>query len=289
VQSLKNSYADKLSIVILSRNHQDYVSDCLNSIYREFKGSINVFLVDVNSSDRTISNGSLIAKKLGINLVIKSIGEDEATLIVLGKISDLITTKNIILISADDALGEGYCDGISNILQNSFQNNVVINFPLTITNENLVKQNSRKSKWSSSINRNKFKLSISNPGNIAGSLLPWELVKNELDKKPLPPTLIEDYWLWWKLVEKVEFINSPIGTVLYRRHDSNTSGMKSSSEYARSLGLSCGIPMISRNNIFFKILSLSLIVRWIRHLKFSVWKEFFYGYFCCIRNKRKWV
>ena len=287
MQSLKNPCDDNLSIIILSRNHQNYISDCLNSIYREFKCNISVLLVDVNSRDRTIQYGSLIAKKLGINLAIKSIGKDEATLIVLGSISDLIKTKNIILISADDALGEGYYEGITKILQNNLQDNIVINFPLTITNADLVKQKSRKSKWSSSLNNNKFKLSISNPGNIAGSLLPWELVKKELDKKSLPPTLIEDYWLWWQLVGKVEFVNSPNGTVIYRRHDSNTSGMKSSSKYAWSLGFSCGIPMISQNNVFFRMLSLMLILRWIRHLKFSVWKEFFNGYFCCIRNHIK--
>jgi glycosyltransferase involved in cell wall biosynthesis len=278
-----------LCVVVMSKDHQDFIRDCLYSIYREFQSDLEVVVNDVNSKDNTIFESIKIAKELGLNLTVNSISYDAATLVALKEISNKINTRNIILISADDALNVGYSQGIFQVLQEIIYSDIVVNFPLIVTDRVLTKKNTRASKWSKSLIVNKYKLSIGNPGNITGSLLPWHLVKKELSTNALPNTLIEDYWLWWKLVDKVKFINSPIGEVLYRQHESNTTGMRSSSQFAGSLGFSCGIPMISSNLLFFKLLSLSLIVRWIRHLKITVWKAFFLGYLNCIRNKQLWT
>jgi glycosyltransferase involved in cell wall biosynthesis len=275
----------KISIVILSRNHEQYIGDCLYSINREFGNQLMVRLVDVNSSDETIVKAHSAAQELELNIISNQINENLPTLSVLELILGFVDDDYIILISADDALGENYANAVHEIFSNSIVNEIVVNFPLNVTNKNLIKQKTRVPKWSHSTNLNKLKLSIGNPGTISGSVLPWKLIRDSLISESIPRILIEDYWLWWKIVEKAKFINSSSGSVLYRRHDSNTSKLRSNANYAQSLGFICAMPIISNNYLLFKVLSISLIFRWVRHLSPKVWQDFIHGYYCCIKDQ----
>jgi hypothetical protein len=139
-------------------------------------------------------------------------------------------------------------------------------------------------KWTNKTKKNKRLLSYSNPGTAVGAIIPWEiLIKNPAWKQP-PDIVIEDYWLWWQLIDQVPFVNCEESQVLYRQHRNNTMKSTKNKDYAYSLGYVSALPNIRATNFFSTFLSYFLIPRWIRHLNISVWKEYYAGYIVAKRN-----
>jgi hypothetical protein len=140
-------------------------------------------------------------------------------------------------------------------------------------------------KWADKIQKNKRLLSYSNPGTAPGAVIPWEiLIKSPSWKQP-PNIVIEDYWLWWQLIDQVPFINCKDAYVLYRQHRNNVTKNTKNKDYAYSLGYVSALPNIKAINILNTFLSFFLIPRWIRHLNVSVWKDYAAGYISAIRNE----
>jgi len=274
---------DQFTIVILSRNHEDFILDCLQSVYRELS-EVKILWVDIGSSDNSFKKSKDISKELGLNTIHLQFLEDTRTLKVLKGLEEYINTKYIILLSADDALGKNYREALSNITRINSREQV-INFISMVSNQDLNPLFSKSPKWADKIQKNKRLLSYSNPGTAPGAVIPWRILVKNPDWKQPPNILIEDYWLWWQLIDQVPFINCKESHVLYRQHENNVTKNTKNKDYAYSLGYVSALPNIKALNFLNKLLSIFLIPRWIRHLNVSVWKDYVAGYISAIRNE----
>ncbi len=268
---------DDLTLILFSRDHLPFVDQCLASIYQEFGNSLKILNVDVGSTDNTDKRIVQRAKELGLFLYQELRPRDTKTLTVLKTLEDSIDSHFVVLLSCDDLFAPGYGSALLLTLD-SLKENAVLNFPLIETNSSLEKTRLHLPKWKDSVEKNKRMLSMMNPGTAAGSVIPFKKLKTLPVWSSVPPILIEDYWLWWALVEHVPFINILSANVIYRKHGSNISRARQSQEYAYSLGFAAGIPRSKKNSRINQCLSLFLIPRWGRHLANSVWKDFFRGY-----------
>lgn len=263
------------TVIVLSRNHGRFISDCLSSINRELWDA-KILCADIGSSDDSFSLGKQIASKFGLKSQHFELSEDTKTLSALKKLEDIIDTKYAILISADDALGENYRIALKNF-RSMYPQESVINFTSLLTDENLVVIGSKIPSWRETASDNRHLLSFSNPGTAPGAVVPWRILVQQVAWKNPPDILIEDYWIWWQLVEHVPFVNCYESNVLYRQHQHNVSKASKNQDYAYSLGFVTAIPNIKANEIINKMKALLLIVRWIRHLNFVVWPYFCKG------------
>jgi hypothetical protein len=274
---------DQFTIVILSRNHEGYILDCLQSVCRELPEA-KILWADTGSSDNSFKKSKDISKELELNTIHVQFWEDTRTLRVLKGLEKYINTKYIILLSADDALGENYRKALSNITRINSREQV-INFISMVSDQDLNPLFPKSPKWANKIQKNKRLLSYSNPGTAPGAVIPWEiLIKSPSWKQP-PNIVIEDYWLWWQLIDQVPFINCKDAYVLYRQHRNNVTKNTKNKDYAYSLGYVSALPNIKAINILNTFLSFFLIPRWIRHLNVSVWKDYAAGYISAIRNE----
>jgi hypothetical protein len=180
-------------------------------------------------------------------------------------------------LSSDDLFAPGYGPALLSIL-GELKEDAVINFSLIETNSLLEPVRLHLPRWTNSVNRNKRRLSFMNPGTAAGSVVPFKKLKTLEIWKSVPPILIEDYWLWWALVEHVPFINVGNANAIYRKHGSNISGAKRNPDYAYSLGFAAGLPRSMNNSKLNRALSLLLVPRWGRHLAALTWSEFLHGF-----------
>lgn len=275
---------DDLTLILFSRDHLQFVDQCLDSIYQEFSGALKVINVDVGSIDGTEKRIVQRAKELGLSLYQELRPRDTKTLTVLKTLEDSINTKFVVLLSSDDLFAPGYGSALLLTLD-SLKENAVLNFSLIETNSSLEKTRLHLPKWKDSVKKNKRVLSIMNPGTAAGSVIPFKKLKTLPVWSSVPPILIEDYWLWWALVEHVPFINILSANVIYRKHGSNISRARQSQDYAYSLGFAAGLPRSMNNSRFNRCFSLFLIPRWGRHLAYLVWKDFFRGYLDSLKKR----
>ena len=267
---------NEITIIILSKNHEKFISDCLHSVHRELPDA-KIVCADTGSTDHCHELGKSIAKELKLDTVHIKLKEDTKTLLALKNLEKYISTKNIILLSADDAFGENYRNALINLFE-SDSDDVVINFTSVITDQNLKPLYSKKPKWSDQPKKNRRKLSYSNPGTTPGALVPWTVLISSPAWREPPSIVVEDYWIWWQLIDLVPFVNCYEANVLYRQHQDNISKATKNEDYAYSLGYVTAIPNIKANNTWNKFLSITLIFRWIRHLNFIVWYKFAVGY-----------
>lgn len=261
------------------RNHEKYVQDCAESIQREFPSDeIGIVLVDAGSSDRTVEKFVNFFKNSNRQLQVEKRISETFTLENFVAGLKRIYSSHFILLSCDDALGHGYGGIIEKILQDDSQHKTVYNVTLEICDEKLNFIGHRNSRWSRKSKINRMKLSIGNPGNAGGAILPTSITKNKISVNEIPKTLIEDYWLWWTLLREVNFKNLKKAKVLYRSHTGNVTKMKESKRYATSLGISAAIPLTEPNSRLNRFMALLLVPKWIRHIKFSTWPYFLKGY-----------
>ncbi len=271
------------TIVVLSRNHERFILDCLSSIYRELS-DIKVVCADIGSQDETFKLGKQIALEFGLKSLHVQLSEDTKTLTALKKLEPYIDTEYVILISADDALGINYREALIDI--NRAKPGIkVVNFVSHITDQDLNPLRARYPKWSTSTKKNKKLLSYSNPGNAPGVVIPWEILVDTLGWNQSPNIMIEDYWLWWQLIDRVPFVTAEKSHVLYRQHSNNISKETKNKDYAYALGYVSALPMIKNTQFVNRFLSVILIPRWIRHLNILVWKNYAAGYRTAIRNE----
>ncbi len=225
------------------------------------------------------------AQELGLSLTQILRPRDTKTLTVLKSLEDSLNSQFIVLLSSDDLFAPGYGNALLSILDD-LKGDPVINFSLIETNSLLEPVRLHKPRWTNTVNGNKRILSIMNPGTAAGSVIPFKKLKTLEAWKSVPPILIEDYWLWWALIEHVPFVNVLNANAIYRKHGSNISGAKRNRKYAYSLGFAAGLPHSMNNSQLNRVLSLFLIPRWGRHLAPSTWSNFFRGFLDSSMNKR---
>ena len=280
--NLEPDLINEITVVVFSKNHEKFIAECLNSIHRELPDS-KIVCIDTSLTDQCHEISKSIAKDLNLNSMHIKLDVDTKTLSALKIIENHISTKNIIILSADDAFGQNYRGALINSLKKN-REGTVFNFTSVITDQNLKPIYSRKPQWSEQSIKNRRKLSYSNPGTAPGAVIPWtKLVSSPTWINP-PEIIIEDYWIWWQLVDLVPFVNCTESSVLYRQHQDNISKASKNKDYAYSLGYVTAIPNIKANSIFYKLISVTLIFRWIRHLNITVWHKFIKGYFAAKRN-----
>ena len=275
----------KVTLFIFSYDYADFLDSCLETCKRELDEKISWVVVETGKTENTQKIVSHFALKNSMPIDYLRLPPDTSTLRALQILANKFHKEFAILISADDALGIGYGAALRSELLSLDQIPVVVNFSHMICNESLNPIENRHSRWSNKVEMNKFLLSKGNPGNTAGVLLPWKHVQKIFQVSDVPDILIEDYWLWWKLVETTEFKNNLEGRVLYRRHDRSISKAKRNPKYAFSLGYISALPIPMNNSIINKVVGTTLIPRWIIHLHFSVWKHYLSGYIESLRAK----
>jgi glycosyltransferase involved in cell wall biosynthesis len=275
---------DDLTLILFSRDHLSFVDQCLDSIHQEFGNTLKVLNVDVGSIDGTEKRIVQRANQLGLSLIQELRPRDTKTLTVLKTLEASITTQFVVLLSSDDLFAPGYARALLLTLDN-LEAEAVLNFSLSETNSLLESVRLHVPKWKNSVKKNKRLLSIMNPGTAAGAVIPFKTLRNLPVWKSVPPILIEDYWLWWALVEHVPFVNVLSAKVIYRKHGSNISSAKLNREYAYSLGFAAGLPRSMNNSTLNRSFSLFLIPRWGRHLANSVWVDFWRGFLDSSKNR----
>lgn len=271
------------TVVVLARNHVQFLADCLDSIHRELP-QVNILYADIGSTDKSFEKSLEITNMLKMNSKHIQLSEHTKTLTALKKIEPYIKTKYVVLLSADDALGENYGQALEEVLKQTL-NPSVINFISVVSDQNLKPKYSKYPTWTNYAKKNGRRLSFSNPGNAPGAVIPWEILVNSPGWDLPPSILIEDYWIWWQLIDRVPFIISKKSHVLYRQHTNNVSKSTKSKNYAYSLGYVSALPNIKSSNFVNRFLSFFLILRWIRHLNISVWKDYATGYISALRNE----
>ena len=275
IESRENTLAD-CTIIVLSKNHENFLSDCLTSIHRELS-DVKILCADISSIDESYELGQIICKKLGLKSTHLQLDANTRTLTALKNLEKLVSTNYVILLSADDAFGIGYREALIKLLKANTEYSV-INFPSLLTDENLKPLHLKVPRWTGKVQENRRRLSYSNPGTAPGAVIPWRILINSESWKQPPNIVIEDYWIWWQLISLVPFIKAQESHVLYRQHQHNISKASRNIEYAYSLGYVSALPTYKSNNYKNRLLSLVLIPRWLRHLNIAVWRNYLLGY-----------
>ena len=275
IQSTENTLSD-CTIIVLSKNHEIFLLDCLTSIHRELP-DVKILCADIGSIDESYELGQKICKKFGLKSTHVQLDTNTRTLTALKSLENFISTNYVILLSADDAFGIGYREALIKLLKANTEYSV-INFPSRLTDENLKPLHFRIPRWTGSIKENRKRLSYSNPGTAPGAVIPWKILINSESWKQPPNIVIEDYWVWWQLISLVPFIAAKESHVLYRQHQHNISKASRNKAYAYSLGYVSALPNYRTNNYKNRLLSLILIPRWLRHLNIAIWRNYLLGY-----------
>ena len=263
----------KVSLIVTTKNHEKFIDECLASL-ETFPDGTPIILNDVNSSDGTgLALTSFAMKKE--NVIINTFKEDLTQLEILKFSLKTVFTPFVICISGDDAFNRDYKNFILSYKMNAKS---AVFGAILICDENMKHIRVKSSKWNHSQSKNRLKLLISNPANSQGAILPTEQVRKILNLSDLPKTLIEDYWLWWKLVDKVQFIATDTIFVNYRRHPKALSYQSKNSSYVSSLGFSTGIAYNQARGILEKFASIILIIRWGRHAHLCKIRDFIVGF-----------
>jgi hypothetical protein len=274
-ESRENTLTD-CTIIVLSKNHESFLSDCLTSIHRELH-DVKVLCADIGSIDESFKLGQEICKKLELKSTHLQLDTNTRTLTALKNLEKFVSTNYVILLSADDAFGVGYREALIKLFKANTEYSV-INFPSLLTDEDLKPLHIRIPRWTGSVKENRKRLSYSNPGTAPGAVIPWKILINSESWKQPANIVVEDYWIWWQLISLVPFITAQESHVLYRQHQLNISKASRSIEYAYSLGYVSALPTYKSNNYKNRLLSFVLIPRWLRHLNISVWRNYLSGY-----------
>jgi len=275
----------KVTLFIFSYDYAEFLESCLESCKRELDDQIGWVVVETGKTENTQKIVSEFELNNGISIDYLRLSPDTSTLRALQILANNFHHEFSVLISADDAFGIGYGDALRSELLSLDQIPVVVNFSHIICDDLLNPIKLRQPHWSTKVKKNKFLLSKGNPGNTAGVLLPWRQVQKLFEEGQVPDILIEDYWLWWKLLDSTKFKNNLNGQVLYRKHRGSISRSKTNRKYAYSLGYISALPIYMNRLMLYKVIGVILIPRWIIRLHFSVWRDYLQGYSESLRAK----
>ena len=277
----------KNTLFIFSYDYAIFLKACLESCKRELTDEFVWVVLETGKTEATRQVVSEFEINNQISIDYRRLAPDTSTLRVLSQLGNTYKSEYAVLISADDALGESYGNALRAEMKFSHSKPTVVNFSHTICNELLLPIDSRKSNWSDQISTNKLRLSFGNPANTAGVLLPWNQIRHIFYDLEVPDILIEDYWLWWQLIEFASFRNNSNGEVLYRKHSGSISNSSKNPRYAYSLGYTSALPLNLNSRIVYKLIALFLIPRWGRRVHFTVWRSYVQGYLACLRETKK--
>jgi hypothetical protein len=256
----------KVTIFATTFNHQNYVCDLLDSIEREFLPETGIVLADLGSSDSTLE--SIRGHSLYIEKKIKLVVFDRGTTTLHALFQELlyIPTEYVLGMSGDDVFEIGFGKALRDFELKNQSEKVMINVTLIHTDESLRPFMVQNPRWSKIRSLNRCKLSIGNPGTGPGAIYPVKELIGALDGKDFAGLLIEDYYIYWQLIDLVKFVNLKTAQILYRRHSNALGNRNADPLYSKSIGQSVGIALKkSKNPIEFSC-CLFLVARWVRHI-----------------------
>ncbi|WP_282807253.1 glycosyltransferase family 2 protein [Hafnia alvei] len=211
---------DKVSVIVISYNHQDYIDDCVNSILSQTYKNIELIIVDNFSRDSTreVLNKYVGLDGLRIIFLNKNTGMtggmNEGMKYASGKyitffasddlmVSDRISRQVSFLSKHPDAAG-------------CFGNMIRINNDGSINKKGLLPLVDERS-WSMEDLLTK-RICLYSPSQ----LYRMDIIKNSIVEFP-ENIKIEDIWLYYKLLDSgYKLYTLPHLFTLYRVHDSNT-------------------------------------------------------------------
>lgn len=265
-----------LTVLILSRDHEAFIDDCLDSVFREFGSDVPVVLVDVGSVDDTFQAARRSGTRLFSQITTLRVRRSMNSIASIKVGLEFVTSGYGLLISADDALDIGYSKSIFDILANA-RGPVVISSKLKVTNQALKCTSTRQPKWTSRPAEDQFNLLASNPGTAPGSIVPVSILAEQPLWINAPEIIAEDLIIWWSLIGKVKFISNLNGAVLYRQHSGNVSRRKNSAKYAYTLGVALKLSYAKASTKREYIQVAKLLIRSLRHLHPSKSGSFLLG------------
>lgn len=254
-----------LSIIVITRDHSDFILKCLESIENEFGREQPLFIVNVGSRDDTESKILSFLENTHLNSQLITLGREVTPLGAIKSLVNLVKTDFVSMISGDDYFIEGY-GSVAGKLVSGRVPNFAIHFSHKIVDANSDYLGRRTPKWSSSSRKNRIKLLYSNPGTAPGCILPWQILVSSCLKNNEFDTLIEDYYFSCKLISQITFLCEISDLVAYRRHKYNLSSRIDDYDYIFSLGICIRESWKLAVNPFEKGLSMTLFIRWGRHI-----------------------
>jgi len=250
-----------LTIVVLARNHQEFIGETLESVAREFGPHLTVVFVDTGSSDATRSVAYSTAHRLGIPL--KCVEGDFTTVQALSAVDPFISTPYVMLISGDDFLLPGY-GRKSAALLHEIDHMVCLNFELLVGDRQGCVTGTSRPLWVKSRVLNRILMAFTNPGRAPGSIVPWTMIRKSGLLHRHSECLVDDYIIWSYLVRECRFKNVPGSFVFYRRHPSAQGFQKRSDRYAWSLGYAAGVARRVAVPALFRPIHMLVVWRWSR-------------------------
>jgi len=227
-----------VSLVLISRDHEHFVNDCIHSVYREFGRSVQVIHVDTGSRDASVEVAALAYKTLGMEP--KFIRGRMTTMAALLRASDRVSSDYVALLSTDDWLMPGYGAAVHRLLAASSPL-ACWNFGLAIYDEDSKRTGSLSPRWTPFASLNRSLLSWANLGTAPGSLIPWKVIRSTGLLEKHASSVVEDYPIWLELVSRTPIRSLRKRLVAYRRHKGAQSLALNNTEYAWSLGYVMGL------------------------------------------------
>jgi glycosyltransferase involved in cell wall biosynthesis len=270
--------SSNLSVVLITRDHSDFILECLESIQREFSQTVPVFIVDVGSKDETLSIIEDFTEENFLTAKVISTKRELTPLDAFRVLIGHIETDYISVISGDDFFLNGY-GALVNQISTERSGNVLVQFAHAVVDHQSKKIGERVPRWTSNPKLDRKKILYSNPGATAGSLLPWKiLVEKCLDDKDFN-TMIEDYYFSCKLISSVTFKTVKDEVVAYRHHPNNLMKNTSQVEYVLSLGICVRLAWNIAKNPIEKLTTLFLFFRWGRKVPMTCLPAMIRGFF----------
>jgi glycosyltransferase involved in cell wall biosynthesis len=230
-----------LTSVVLTRNHEAFLLDALESIEAQLPSDVEVIVVDIGSNDETVQLVHEYSHTATRQILLKSLDIPPFTTVhALQSLKGAIKTSWVSLLSGDDLLGDRYFEEVSHFV-NSRDIFNVLNFQLCVVDQNLTFVRHSAPRWSSISWLDRLLMMYENPGKAPGALLPWRLLEDSAFMRFSPRCLIEDHLIWLSLRDAVHFSRSRRGKVLYRRHLDSLSSQSQNPELAWSLGYCSGV------------------------------------------------
>lgn len=267
---------EKYAVLVITRDHEAFIAECLASIVSGINHRTPIVVIDTGSLDKTTENAEVFLANSGCLYRVYKIERGTTTLQALAYYAYLESPNWISLISGDDVFGEGYFEQAGTFME-AYPEGALGFSKLEVCDSKLSAITERKSAWGLSRDTILKQLQYSNPGNTPGVILPWKKIVQAKLFDSIPPILIEDYWLWWRLFDKFEFKNLNESKVLYRRHESNLTKQSKNKFYAFSLGYCTGLPILHQKRFATHFRNVMLVTRWIRHISPIYWSYFFSG------------
>ena len=256
----------KVTIFASTLNHELYIKQFLDSARREFGLKTKILIADLGSNDRTLTIIREHELFRNETLTVVPYPKGTNTLEALSAELPKIETDYVVGMSGDDVFCPGYGELVEKYELDDLHYKVMVNVTLVHTNEKLVPFKEQLPKWGDSKRLNRLKLSRGNPGTGPGAIYPVAELISALNQRNLSGLLIEDYFIYWHLIEMVRFVTILDAKILYRRHQNALGNQYSNTEYAKSIGFSVGLSLAMSQNPLEFISGCFLFLRWVRHI-----------------------